>query len=189
MPKVKYNDIVFDSELEIEYYKYLMDQIDVVDFYYHPKYSIMINSKNKYTPDFIVIYNDRIEIVETKGFNQFSYMRDNMIHNVMLEKTENELKQYLYDNNIAEEQINNKKVIYRKVKFLKAYGFVDFDFKSPNTIANKRKAKINELEEELKELRNYKKDVERYFSYLRKDKLTKQQLIWKKDFELRNDLL
>ena len=42
---------------------------------------------------------------------------------------------------------------------------------------------------EIKELELYKKNVERYFSYLRKDKLTKQQKEWKINFESENDLL
>ena len=65
MPKVRYNDITFDSELEIEYYKHLQDER--LFFVYHPKTPIKLNSKNTYTPDFIVFYDDRIEIVETKA--------------------------------------------------------------------------------------------------------------------------
>ena len=49
--------------------------------------------------------------------------------------------------------------------------------------------KIIELEKEIKKLELYKKNVERYFSYLRKDKLTKQQQEWKLKFERENDLL
>lgn len=64
---------------------------------------------------------------------------------------------------------------YRKIKYLKGFGFVDWDFKNPNTIANKRKEKINELSSELKELRQFKKDTERYFKLHNKAKLTAQQ--------------
>ncbi len=188
MPKVEYNNILFDSELEVDYYKYLMTTPEVKDFYYHPKHPIMINSKNRYTPDFIVIYSDRIEIVETKGYSQYSFMKDNLIHNVMLEKSKEELTQFLIDNNITEYILKDKDIVYRKIKHLKAYGFVDFSFKNPNTIANKRKEKINDLSAELKELKQYQKDTERYFSYLRKEKLTKTQLEWKKEFERKNDL-
>ena len=187
MPKVRYNNITFDSDLEIEYYKYLKEQN--LDFIYHPKKPIHINSKNNYYPDFIVFYNDRIEIVETKGYSQFSFMKDNMIHNTMLEKTTDDLIDYLLINDIDEKELIGKDILYRKIKYLKTYGWVDFDFKNPNTIANQRKNKIIELQSQLKELELYKKNVERYFSYLRKDKLTKQQQEWKLNFERENNLI
>ena len=83
-----------------------------------------------------------------------------MIHQVMLSKSEQELMDWLnknydsvYDNKF-QLKFNNYRVVYRKVKYLKAYGFVDWDFKNPNTIANKRKEKINDLSSEIKELRN-----------------------------------
>ena len=160
--KIPYNGIKFDSELEVEYYKYLEELYDkkiVYDFTYHPKIPIQITDKNTYTPDFIVGYEDRIEIIETKGFNQFSYMRDNMVHNVMLNKSEEELREWLAQNNI----LWKGKIEYKKIKYMKQFGWVEFNFKNPNTLANKRKEKINLLEQELKELRLFKKDTSRYF--------------------------
>ena len=60
--------------------------------------------------------------------------------------------------------------------------FVDWDFKNPNTLANKRKEKIIEQKDEIKELRDFKKDAERYFRYHLKivdnEKLTKPQCEW-----------
>ena len=181
MPKVRYDNITFDSELEVEYYKYLKEQN--LEFIYHPKKPIHINSKNSYTPDFIVFYDDRIEIIETKGYNQYSFMRDNMIHNFMQELYLDQKIDFLIDNGIEESSIIGKDVVYKKIKYLKSFGWVDFDFKNPNTISKQRKNKIIELEKEIKELELYKKNVERYFSYLRKDKLTKQQQEWKLKFE------
>ena len=192
MAKVRYDNITFDSDLEVEYYKHLME--NNIRNIYHPKHPIYINSKNKYYPDFICIYDDRIEIVETKGYSQYSFMKDNMIHNVMVEKTIDELVEYLYNNGFVESDLIGKDIVYKKIKYLKAYGWVDFDFKNPNTLANNRKNKIIELEKELKELNQYKKNVERYFSYLRNvnhlgKKLTKPQIEWKYNFEKENDLL
>lgn len=186
MPKVRYNNILFDSELEVEYYKYLREQ--KLEFIYHPKKPIHINSKNSYTPDFIVFYDDRIEIIETKGYNQYSFMRDNMIHNFMQELYLDQKIDFLIDNGIEEKSIIGKDVVYKKIKYLKSFGWVDFDFKNPNTISNQRKNKIIELQSQLKELESYKKNIERYFSYLKKDKLTKQQQEWKLNFERENDL-
>jgi hypothetical protein len=190
MPKVKYNDITFDSELEVEYYKYLKEEHDkgvVLDFIYHPKHPIQITKNNTYTPDFVVFYwNKRIEIVETKGYNPYSKMRDDMIHQVMQSKTEQELRDWIKENFTfnfyGSVDDDNYSVVYRKVKYLKAIGFVDWDFKNPNTIANKRKEKINDLSTEIKELRDFKKDAERYFRYhlkiVQNEKLTKPQKEW-----------
>ena len=192
MPKVKYDDITFDSELEVEYYKYLVELYAngvITSFYYHPSIPIKITKNNTYTPDFVVFYMDRrIEIVETKGYNPYSKMRDDMIHQVMQSKPEQELRDWLnknydsvYDNKF-QLKFNNYSVVYRKVKYLKSYGFVDWDFKNPNTIANKRKEKINDLSTEIKELRDFKKEAERYFRYhlkiVNNEKLTKPQKEW-----------
>ena len=190
MSKVKYDDITFDSELEVEYYKYLVELYEkgvITSFYYHPSIPIKITKNNTYTPDFVVFYLDRrIEIVETKGYNPYSKMRDDMIHQVMQSKNEQELRDWLKENFPFNIYLyidgDNYSVVYRKVKYLKAYGFVDWDFKNPNTIANKRKEKINDLSSEIKELRDFKKEAERYFRYYLKivnnEKLTKPQKEW-----------
>ena len=190
MPKVKYDGITFDSELEIEYYKHLKEQN--LKFIYHPKKPIHINSKNNYYPDFIVYYDDRIEIVECKGYSQFSFLKDNMIHNFMVEMYLDQKIDFLIENGILQEEIIGKDVAYRKIKYLKTYGWVDFDFKNPNTLSNQRKNKIIELEQEIKDNKEYRKNVERYFGYLRNikngKKLTKAQIEWKNKFERENDL-
>lgn len=190
MPKVKYDNITFDSELEVEYYKYLVELYEngvITSFYYHPAIPIKITKNNTYTPDFVVFYLDRrIEIVETKGYNPYSKMRDDMIHQVMQSKPEQELRDWLKENFSFNIYLyidgDNYSVVYRKVKYLKAYGFVDWDFKNPNTIANKRKEKINDLSTEIKELRDFKKEAERYFRYhlkiVNNEKLTKPQKEW-----------
>ena len=119
-------------------------------------------------------------------------MIDDQIHNVMLSKSEEWLKAYICDCKYKEVakgrlvrecwNVVNKKVVYRKVKYLKCLGFVDWDFKNPNTIANKRKAKIDEQQDEIKALREFKKNAERYFKYHLKivdnQKLTKPQREW-----------
>ena len=177
MPKVSYDGIKFDSELEVEYYKHLKE--NNLLFEYHPKTPIQITKNNTYTPDFIVFYNDRIEIIETKGYNQFSFMKDNMIHNVMLSKSEEELKSWLKENNIYTNEYRS--VVYKKIKYLKSYGWVDFDFKNPNTLSNQRKNKIKELEEENKRLKADLRGFIKYYEYLHTNKPTKA----KKDYIMR----
>lgn len=184
MPKVKFDGIQFDSELEVNYYKYL--RMENLYFRYHPKVPIKITSKNEYTPDFVVYYPDRhVEVIETKGYNPYSKMRDDMIHQVMLGKSGTELMAWLEANGYSTKGV--ERVEYRKIKFIKAYGFVDWDFKNPNTIANKRKEKINEQQDEIKALKDFKKNAERYFTYYVKlknmGKLTKPQREWYINFE------
>lgn len=192
MPKVNFDGITFDSELEVEYYKYLKEQYDkgvVLDFIYHPESIENLVGKRSYKPDFIVLYDDRIEIIETKGYNPYSKMIDDQIHNVMLSKTPTYLANYVLKNKLYwlrfedwERNLTALNVVYKKVKYLKAYGFVDWDFKNPNTIANKRKEKINDLSVEIKELRDFKKNAVRYFGYhiklVKNEKLTKPQREW-----------
>ena len=175
--KIQYDGIVFDSELEVDYYKHLKEKH--INFIYHPEVPIKLNAKNTYTPDFIVFYQDRIEIVETKGFNQYSFMKDNMIHNLMLEKSELELKRWLEENGL----IAYAKVVYKKIKYLKSFGWVDYDFKNPNTLANQRKNKIDQLTLELKEKNQLLHNYERYFKYQHLNKLTKKQQEWLINFE------
>lgn len=184
MGRILHDGILFDSQLEVDYYKMLKEL--KVNFIYHPKTPIKLNSKTTYTPDFIVEYIDRIEIVETKGYNPYSKMKDEMIHNQMLDKSIEELNIYITGLNI---NINNRLVMYKKYKYLKAYGFVDFNFKNPNTIANQRKEKIKFLENDKKASQKRLKDIERYFGYLKKEKLTKSQIEWVNAFELENELI
>lgn len=173
--------IQFDSELEINYYKYLLDlkkSGEVVGFIYHPA-SLQILNNNKYTPDFIVEFKDEIKIIETKGYNQFSFQRDNMIHNIMLSKSEDELKAYVSSNGFT----SNKKVSYEKIKYLKSFGFVDFSFKNPNTLSNQRKNKILELGTEIKALKKEIKEWERYYKLSHKEKkLTTKEVEFMREF-------
>lgn len=192
MAKVEYEGITFDSELEVEYYKCL-DELwhkgEVLEILYHPKAIENLVGKRSYTPDFCVLYADRIEIVETKGYNPYSKMIDDQIHNVMLSKNQWFLANYVAGTRMYwtrfedwDRNIKNGNVFYKKLKYLKAYGFVDWDFKNPNTIANKRKEKINDLSTEIKALKDFKKDAERYFRYhlkiVQNEKLTKPQKEW-----------
>lgn len=190
MPKITktFNDkeITFDSELEVSYFEFLSSNKEVVRFYYHLPVSIEITKKNKYTPDFVVEYQDRIEVIETKGYNQFSFKSDNLTHSLMQQKSENELKTWLELNLKEDSKIIldlNKNVLYKKIKHLNGFGFVEFSFKNPNTIANKRKNKIKELEQEIKDLKSQLKDYKKYVQLLSKGKLTKTQAIWFNSFK------
>lgn len=191
--KINYDDLSFDSELEMNYYIHLKE--NNIEFLYQNEFRktpILINlgRRKTYVPDFIVFDNENktIEIIELKGYAKWSANEDNNIMDFMKNKVITDkdfLIGWLKETGFYKQDYD---VIYKRLKYLKSYGFVDFDFKNPNTIANQRKNKINELQVELKSLKEYQKNVERYFSYLRKDKLSKQQMEWKKQFELDNDL-
>ena len=192
MPKVNYDNIIFDSELEVEYYKYLKE--NNIRFIYQNEYKnnpikINLGRRKTYTPDFIVFDDENkiIKIIELKGYAKWSANEDNNIMDFMKNKVATD-KDFLIEW-LAQLDIDTRgwDIEYYRLKHLKSYGFVDFNFKNPNSISNQRKNKIIELEKEIKELELYKKNVERYFSYLRKDKLTKQQKEWKMNFESEND--
>lgn len=194
MPKVNYDNISFDSELEVEYYKYLKE--NNIRFMYQNEYKnnpikINLGRRKTYTPDFIVFDDENkiIKIIELKGYAKWSANEDNNIMDFMKNKVATD-KDFLIEW-LVQLDIDTRgwDIDYSRLKHLKAYGFVDFNFKNPNSISNQRKNKIIELEKEIKELELYKKNVERYFGYLRKDKLTKQQQEWKLKFESENDLL
>lgn len=194
MPKVRYNNITLDSELEVEYYKYLKE--NNIRFIYQNEYKnnpikINLGRRKTYTPDFIVFDDDNkiIKIIELKGYAKWSANEDNNIMDFMKNKVATD-KDFLIEW-LVQLDIDTRgwDIEYSRLKHLKAYGFVDFNFKNPNTISNQRKNKIIELQSQLKELELYKKNVERYFSYLRKDKLTKQQQEWKLNFERENNLI
>lgn len=179
MPKVEYDSITFDSELEVKYYQEL--KAKDIKFIYHPKAKIKITNNNSYTPDFIVFTSSGYQIVETKGYNPYSKMKDDMIHQVMLAKTPLELRQYIEE--VLDTIIPDDSVVeYKKIKYLKSHGFVDWDFKNPNSQINQARTKNKELKENLKDLNKFKKDTLRYFAYLKKAKLTKVQEEWQENY-------
>lgn len=186
MAKVKYNGITFDSDLEVNYYKELKKQ--KIKFKYHLPHRIELDFMEKgYTPDFVLYLNDGeiIKIVETKGYNQFSFRVDGMIHNSMkklikLERGQLFLREWLEKNGISTK--NLKEIQYQKVKYLKKHGFVDFSFK-PKTLRDQWKENATAFEKELKLVKKELKDYKRYIEYLNKEKLTKSQREWKHKFE------
>ena len=185
MAKVEYDGITFDSEWEKDYYIYLKEELKADFIKYHPEPIFDLVARKKYTPDFIYCKEDTISVVEVKGgYNPYAnHFQDDMIHKEMKAKDYRWLYNYFWKNgiNFANSEDGYYDLKYEKVKKLKK-GWVDYDFKNPNTIANKRKEKINDLSSEIKELRDFKKEAERYFRYhlkiVNNEKLTKPQKEW-----------
>ena len=198
MPKVMYNNITFDSELEVDFYKCLVE--NNIEFIYQNEYRktpihINLGRRKTYVPDFIVFDNDnkKICIVEMKGYAKWSANEDNNIMDFMNNKVETDigfLAEWLAELNI---DTRGWDITYKRLKRIKSIGFVDWNYKNPNSLSNKRKVKIAEQSLEIKDLRDFKKKVERYYGYLRKiknnEKLTKSQNEWIKEYEGKNDLL
>ena len=195
MPRINYKDIMFDSQLEVDYYKHLEElqtSGEVVDFIYHPLTIPKLVGTRAYTPDFCVEYADRYEVIETKGWNAYSYRIDDQIHQYMKAKPEIWLANYCMTNwqkfKTTEFDIR-KHCVYKKVKYLKAHGWVDYEWKNPNTLANQRKEKIVDLEKELKALKKEVDEFKRYVGYLdqtcKGKKLSKSQREWAKAYEKR----
>ena len=176
--KVNYDGLLFDSEWEKDYYCYLKNELKADFIKYHPDPIFDLVARKQYTPDFIYIKGDTYSVVEVKGnYNPFAnHFQDDMIHKEMKAKNYRWLYNYFWKNGInfriSDDGYYDLK--YEKVKKLKQ-GWVDYDFKNPNTIANKRKEKITELSSELKELRQFKKDTVRYFNLHNRSKLTLNQ--------------
>ena len=185
MARVEYEGITFDSEWEKDYYIYLKEEFKADFIKYHPEPIFDLVARKKYTPDFIYCKEDTISVVEVKGgYNPYAnHFQDDMIHKEMKAKDYRWLYNYFWKNgiNCTHSEDGYYDLKYEKVKKLKK-GWVDYDFKNPNTIANKRKEKINDLSTEIKALRDFKKDAERYFRYhikvVNNEKLTKPQKEW-----------
>lgn len=176
--------IKFDSQLELDYYEHLSSNQEVVRFTYHPAQIAYLVGKRSYTPDFIVEYADRIEVVETKGYNPYSKRIDDAIHEAMKLKSYEWLAAYVKANGY---DVQDKDVVYKKLKHLQKFGFVDWDFKNPNTLANQRKVKLELQGTKLKELERFKAEAIRYLGYMLKMqknvKLTKPQREWLEKYE------
>lgn len=193
--KVNYNGMTFDSELEMNFWIYLNEL--AMPFMYQDKFrktpiQINLGRRKTYVPDFIVVdvAKKTFRIIELKGYAKWTANEDNNIMDFMKNKVLTDkqfLIEWLTEIGVYEEGWD---VDYQRLKHLKGVGFVDYNYKNPNTIANKRKQKITELESENKDLREYKKNAERYFSYCKKIaqriKLTKPQQEWMKKFEKEN---
>ena len=156
--KFTYNGITFDSELELNYYNWLKS-VDI-DFVYQDVYKknpiqINLGRRKTYTPDFITYdeHEQVITIIELKGYNKWTGNEDNNIMDFMKYQVANHqefLIDWLKSNGIYRD---GYKVEYVRLKFLKGTGFVDYNYKNPNSLSNKRKEKITELEKEIKSLK------------------------------------
>lgn len=186
MSKVFYNGLSFDSEWEKGFYLHLINDLKINenDIWRNIEPITDLMARKKYTPDFI--YYDKgtktFHIVEVKGnYNPFAnHFQDDMIHKEMKAKDQMDLRLYVQSNGI--ETYFDDHFIYEKVKLLKAYGWVDYEWKNPNNRVSQQKAKINDLSVELKELKEFKKNMLRYLTYHKKivenQKLTKSQKEW-----------
>ena len=186
MSKIYYDNLSFDSEWEKEYYIYLRDVVKAEGIWRDLVAIKGLMGRDKYTPDFIYLKDKVFHIVEVKGnYNPYAnHFQDDMIHREMKTKNQQFLRYYVANNGISTYFDNT--FVYEKIKKLKAHGWVDYEWKNPNTLSNQRKAKITELEQSMKEINKRLKDYERFVDYVLKiqdgQKLTKQQREWYMNF-------
>lgn len=190
--KINYDNLTFDSELEIKYYQSLKD--NDADFVYQNVYKnkpikINLGRRKTYTPDFVVYDNDlkQIVVTELKGYAKWSANEDNNICDFMKNKAETDkefIKDWLTSNNLMKKGYT---IVFKRLKFLKSYGFVDYDFKNPNTIAKKRLDKIKKLDASVHDLTKELDDFKRYYRYKKKVKLNGSQVKWLREFEKKMD--
>ncbi len=184
--KIYYDNLSFDSEWEKEYYIYLRDVVKAEGIWRDLVAIKGLMGRDKYTPDFIYLKDKVFHIVEVKGnYNPYAnHFQDDMIHREMKTKNQQFLRYYVANNGISTYFDNT--FVYEKIKKLKAHGWVDYEWKNPNTLSNQRKAKITELEQSMKEINKRLKDYERFVDYVLKiqdgQKLTKQQREWYMNF-------
>ena len=196
--KETYKNRIFDSLLEVEYFKHLEEKN--IRFLYQDQYKtkpikINLGRRKTYVPDFIVFDDENkiVTIIEMKGYAKWTANEDNNIMDFMKNKVAYD-RDFLIDWLVSLDlDICGYDIEYQRLKHLKGIGFVDYNYKNPNSRVNVLKRNKLQLEQELKELNNYKKDIERYFNYIRNinnnKKLTKPQKEWKEKFERENDLL
>lgn len=187
MPRVQYDNIWFDSEMELDYYKHLRSNI--VEFIYQDKLKtpikVNLGRRKNYTPDFIVFDNVNKEIVitELKGYSKWNGNEDDNIMNFMKHQVEFDqdfLIDWLKEN---DEYRLGYTVNYKRLKFLKGHGFVDYDFKNPNSRINVLRRKNEELNELNKYLNKELKDYRKYFKLMNSEKkLTKTSKEWLDSF-------
>ena len=173
--KTNYNDIELDSDLEAQYYQYL--QNNNIRFKYQIEYNktpikISLGRRKTYTPDFVVYddENKKIRIIETKGYAKWSANEDNNIMDFMkyqVKENPSFLIAWLKEANLYEEGYT---IEYQRIRYNKSFGWVDYNFKNPNTRVNKQKEKIKELEAENKSLQKFQKDTIKYFKLMKSTK-------------------
>lgn len=178
----EYNGIMFDSDQEIMYYQLLKQ--NGTSFFYQDRYKktplrINLGRRKTYVPDFVIWKDQEFKIIELKGWSKWSGNEDNAIMDFMKNKVLTDqtfLKNWLKEIGFPTPMVNMAEVKYQRLKYLKGLGFVDYDFKNPNSLINQKRRKVKEQQDEIKQLKAENKLLRRYYELSIKDSLNKSQM-------------
>lgn len=176
----KYNGIEFSSQIGLSYYKEMLEKDFVLTIYTNIKYPLS-KKYGGYYPMFIIEYNNHYEIIDVRSYANSSNSKAVTISNEIKEKTPQELRDYV-SNNIGFEC--GKPCIYRKLRYIKTLGFVDFNFNANEAKKEKKKEEDKTLREELKELRAKVREFDKFINLMNKgDKLKRDEKRWLNEFK------
>ena len=127
---ISYDGFIFDSTLELDFYKIIksLDKLKIVKTQLKYNY-IYDNKKWTYNPDFMITYNDKQYIVETKGLHFFkNHDKTQRMINPYIKKTD-PLKQYKDDKVEAKHlcMLENKVYIITDITEISAFlEYIDY---------------------------------------------------------------
>lgn len=176
----KYNGIEFKSEKDLLYYKELLDNDEVLTIYTQIK-EPLIKKYGGYKPTFIVEYKTHYELVDIVIYTSATKSKTILMLNEIAQKSLLELQEYI---STALGYKCEKRVIYRKLRYIKSLGFVNFDYDYREDKKLKQKQEIKSIYEEVKSLRAKVREYERFITLMNKgNKLRRDEKRWLNEFK------
>ena len=175
-----YDGKKFKSTKDLIYYKELLENDNVLTIYMNIK-EPLIKKYGGYTPTFIVEYKTHYELVDIVLYTSPSKSKTILILNEIAQKSSLELEEYI---STALGYKCEKRVIYRKLRYIKSLGFVNFDYDYREEKKQKQKQEIKSIYEEVKSLRAQVREYEKFINLMNKgDKLRRDEKRWLNDFK------
>lgn len=175
-----YDGKKFKSTKDLIYYKELLENDNVLTIYMNIK-EPLIKKYGNYTPTFIVEYKTHYELVDIVLYTSPSKSKTILIMNEIAQKSSLELEEYISS---ALGYKCEKRVIYRKLRYIKSLGFVNFDYDYREEKKQKQKQEIKSIYEEVKTLRAKVREYERFITLMNKgDKLRRDEKRWLNEFK------
>lgn len=175
-----YDGKKFKSTKDLIYYKELLENDDVLTIYMNIK-EPLIKKYGNYTPTFIVEYKTHYELVDIVLYTSPTKSKTILILNEIAQKSPLELEEYISS---ALGYKCDKRVIYRKLRYVKSLGFVNYDYDYREEKKRKQKQEIKSIYEEVKILRAKVREYEKFINLMNKgDKLRRDEKRWLNEFK------
>lgn len=175
-----YDGKKFKSAKDLIYYKELLENDNVLTIYMNIK-EPLIKKYGNYTPTFIVEYGTHYELIDIVLYTSPSKSKTILIMNEIAQKSPLELQEY------ASTVLGykcEKRVIYRKLRYIKSLGFVNYDYDYREEKKQKLKQEVKSIYEEVKTLRAQVREYERFINLMNKgDKLRRDEKRWLNEFK------